>query len=464
MTTAAYPQSFFKNLKSALAASVITALSVGFASSSFAMYVAPYSAKLQAGNSTGQLILPSPTEQLNLQLAAYDEFISQNTGSTDQSKLVDVASVYFNKGKLLSENRRNAEAQAQFDALITRFAGYQPAEMQVAYAYLGRMLLQSERGEAKPALATADELLKRFSASANPSVRETVAKTLLAKSSIYAAQGQYKQAAVTNRLVIQRYSADNTPASRLLVAQAYADQIIFQARLQRIKNALSTFDEALAFMNDAADMQQYRAFAYFNRGVAYRAVDDYQSSLQAYDQMLAQFADSQQASIRNLLASAYSNQAETLVKLERYDQAQAVVDQALVKFTPVTDMSQAEAVATLYNNKGFLLFAQSKQQWPSDKAAALLKLQQARQNYEKALSFRNIPGMSYSSLFENYAYTMYLLGDSVTAQRYLAKALQVGTQVAYQAALDDINMHAIPEDAGFKALLQRLWQEQQRQK
>ena len=464
MTTLAHQPPFVKKLKFTLASAAIIALFTGMTNTSWAMYVAPYIAKQQAGNTTGQLIQPSATEQLNLQLAAYDQFIEQNKDSTEQAKLLDVASVYFNKGKLLSESQRGAEAQAVFDTLIKQFKSYPPAEMQVAYAYLGRMLLQSARGEAKPALATADELIKRFGASANPAVKETVAKTYLAQSTIYIALAKLKQAVAANSQVIQRYSGEPAAAMKQLVAQAYVDQIVLQARLHRIKDALTTFDQALGFMGDAPELAQYRAYAYFNKGVAYRAVDDYPNAIQAYNQMLALFAEDKTADVQRLKASAYSNQAENLVKLERYSEAQQVVDEALTSFAAASDANMREAVATLYNNKGFLLFAQSKQLWPDNKTAALDKLQQAKLNYEQALAFKNIPGMSYGSLYENYAYTMYLLGDTLVARQYLAKALQAGAQTAYEAALEDINMHTISEDAGFKSLLIQLWSERQQQK
>lgn len=462
MTTLAHQPPCFKKLKSILSCATIFALCAGIASTSSAMYVAPYIAKQQAGNSTGQLIQPSASEQLNLQLAAYDQFIEQNKDATEQAKLVDVASVYFNKGKLLSESKRNAEAQAVFEALIQRFGSYQPAEIPVAYAYLGRMLLQNALGQAKPALATADELVKRFGNTTNPAVKETLAKALVAKSSIYIALDQLKQAVATNAQVIQRYSAETSPAIKLLVAQAYVDQIVLQARLHHIKDAQNTFADALGFIGDAPELAQYRAYAYFNQGVAYRAVEDYQRSIQAYNQMLALFAGDQTAEVQRLKASAYSNQAENLVKLVRYDQAQQVVDEALSTFTEPVDASMLEAVATLYNNKGFLLFSQSKQLWHRDKAAALDKLQQAKLSYEKALSYKDIPGMSYGSLYENYAYAVYLLGNPSLARQYLANALQVGAKAAYQAALDDINMYPIAEDAGFRAMLQQLWSEQQK--
>lgn len=463
MTTAAYPQPFLKTLKSAWAAVAIVALSAGLATSSYAMYVAPYNAKPQAGTLAGQPAL-SAADQLSLQLAAYDQFIGQNKDSTDPAKRVDVASVYFNKGKLLSEARRAKEAEVVFQQLIAEFSGFPAAQMQVAYAYLGSMLLQSEQGNAKQALATADELIQQFGASQDQAIKETVAKAWLAKSTIYAAYKQYKPAAAATQTVIERYGAEKTPGFRVLLAQAYTDQIMFQANSSSLKAALKTYDQALAYMGEDPALEQYRAFAYFNKGVAYRKADKYQQAVAAYDELLARFGNSQQLLVKNLLASAYSNQAESLVKEERYDQAQAVVDQALAKFVPLTDAGQAEALATLYNNKGFLLFAQAKQQWRADRAAATGKLQQARQNYEKALGFRNIPGMAYASLYENYAYAMYLLGDPAVAARYLAMALQAGGEAAYQAALDDIDMHTIPEDAGFKGLLKRLWKEQQPKK
>ncbi len=464
MTTRTHQQPFLQHFQSFLFTAAIVASASLYATSSYAMYVAPYNAKQQADNTAGQLISPSADEQLNLQLAAYDQFIEQNKDSTEQAKQVDVASVYFNKGKLLSEAKRSKEAQAVFQALINKFSDFPPAQMQVAYAYLGRMLLESEQGDTKQAVATADELIKRFGSSQDPTVKETLAKAWLAKAAIYAAFKQYGPAADATQAVIERYGAEKGDSFRALLAQAYTDQIAFQANSRGLNTALKTFDQAVAYIGDDAALAQYLAFAYFNKGVAYRLADRYEDSITAYNDMLARFGDSQQLAIKNLLASAYSNQAENLVKLERYDQAQSVVDKALTSFANVTDPGLAEAIATLYNNKGFLLFAQAKQQWRAERPAALSKLQQARQNYERALSFKNVPGMGYASLYENYAYTMWLLGEPQIAESYLRQSLSVGGKVAYEAALEDIAMYRIKEDAGFKDLLKRLWAEQNRKK
>lgn len=461
MTTAAYPQLFFRTITSTLA---MIALSAGFAISSHAMYVAPYNAKQQAANNTGQLISPSVSQQLALQLAAYDQFIEQNKDSTEQAKQVDVASVYFNKGKLLSEAKRNKEAHAVFQQLIKQYSDFPPAQMQVAYAYLGRMLLESERGDTKQALKTADDLIQRAGTSQDQAIKETLAKTWLAKAAIYAAFKQYKPATASTQAVINRYGAETSGSFRTLLAQAYTDQIVFQAHSSGLKPALKTAEQAIAYVGDDPALAQYLAFAYFNKGVAYRQADKYQQAVAAYDELLARFGDSQQVVVKNLLASAYSNQAENLVKMEQYDQARMVVDAALAKFASSTDPALMEAIATLYNNKGFLLFAQAKQQWRADRAAATTKLQQAKENYEKALAYKNVPGMGYASLYENYAYTMWLLGEPQVAENYLRQSLRVGGKVAYEAALEDIAMYSIAEDAGFKDLLKRLWAEHTRKK
>ncbi len=419
---------------------------------SYAVYVTPYNAK--------QALVASSMEQVDQQLAVYDQFIQRYADSHDESKRIDVASVYFNKGKLLSENRRFKEASVAFETLIDEFADFQPVHVQVSYAYLGRMLIENELGYPQKALKTADTLIRYIGDTQEPSLRETLVKAWLAKSAIYAGLKQYKQAAATTRVVLQGFSGEKTAAMRSLLAQAYVDQIVFEANSSGLQPALKVFEQSVAYIGTDADLVQYLAYAYFNKGVAYRHSHHYKESLLAYDQMLARFADNQQVVVKNLVASAYSNQAENLVKLQKYPEAEGVIDQALARFSSSGEAALAQAIATLYNNKGFVLFVQAKQQWRKNLPQAQKQLQEARQNYETALGFPLIPGMSYASLYENYAYTMYLLGDKAVAEPYLAKALRIGGQDAYQAALDDIAIYRLAEDDGFKALLKRLWTEQ----
>ncbi len=62
----------------------------------------------------------------------------------------------------------------------------------------------------------------------------------------------------------------------------------------------------------------------------------------------------------------------------------------------------------------------------------------------------------------NQAYAAWLLGDAKLAEDSFRQALRArtdGGEAIYKATLGDLELHPVPEDAGFRTLIERLWAE-----
>lgn len=434
-----------------------------------ALYVAPYTQQhkeagntvVQGGTATTASVPLTPQQQAEQQIAAYDLFIQRFSDSEDATQQTDVASAYFNKAKLLASLNQLDDAGEGFDQLIARFGNATFAQSQVAYAYLGKMLILSQQGQKDQSLATADELIKKFSDTQDDFVKESVAKAYLAKSALYGESKDFKKAAVASGVLIKKYNNEKSEAIRKQVSQAYVNNILFLANAGEVKEALKTFDQYMQYADMSEPTEsEYIVYAYFNKGIAYRAAARYQEAIATYSQLIQQFSQNDLIRIKGLVASAYSNKAESQIKLQQYDAALTVVKQALAQYSTSNEPSLQEVISTLYNNAGFIQFLQAKQLWSSNHQIALSNLNNAKQSYEKAFAVNKPMNISHTSLYENYAYTMWLLGDKQLAEKNLKQALLLGGTDAYQGAIDDMNMHPITEDVGFKVLLTKLWAEQ----
>ena len=97
----------------------------------------------------------------------------------------------------------------------------------------------------KDALATYDEVMQRFGASEDPTLREAVATALLGKGEMFWKLQRPEDALATCDEVIRRFGANEAPALREAVATALLNKGTTFGRLNRPEDALATYDEVV---------------------------------------------------------------------------------------------------------------------------------------------------------------------------------------------------------------------------
>jgi hypothetical protein len=78
-----------------------------------------------------------------------------------------------------------------------------------------------------------------------------------------------------------------------------------------------------------------------------------------------------------------------------------------------------------------------------------------------AQALTRTPTENHAMILGNQAYTLFLLDRTAESEPVLTKALTLGGQALYDGELADSHVQPLPEDEGFRILLDRLWQETQ---
>jgi hypothetical protein len=111
-----------------------------------------------------------------------------------------------------------------------------------------------------------------------------------------------------------------------------------------------------------------------------------------------------------------------------------------------------EQVADALNGIGFHHLCQAKERLQhSDEAAARDLLVRAEADIAEARSRSEDP-----FILGNAGYISFLLGRTDEARTLLALAFQLGGEELRQAALEDSNIHPLPQDEVFRALVRSL--------
>ncbi|POZ50797.1 hypothetical protein AADEFJLK_03267 [Methylovulum psychrotolerans] len=145
-------------------------------------------------------------------------------------------------------------------------------------------------------------------------------------------------------------------------------------------------------------------------------------------------------------------------QLQQPEEAIAAYDELLGRFGGSTEPALQKQVANALNGKGFTILLQAKNSHDNPEQKQNL-LQTALDNFAQALT--RTPTEGHTIILGNQAYTLFLLGRAAESELLLKAALTLGGQALYDAELADSRIHSLPEDEGFRILLDRLWQETQ---
>lgn len=221
------------------------------------------------------------------------------------------------------------------------------------------------------------------------------------------------------------------------------------------------FEDAALFWKYAVDVPNAGATntaqALFNRAVALRELKRDEEAIATYDQLIDTYANDNTPALREWVARAMLNKAFRLGQMGKSEDAIAIYDELIATYADDTAPAIIERVSKALNGTGFDRLMAAKQSWANrDQAVEVLK--RAEADLQACLTRQPDWGMALGNL----AYVQWLLqrpAESETAFRAALKSTDHGGEQLYKGTLDDIALHTIPEDAAFKAMVERLWQE-----
>lgn len=159
------------------------------------------------------------------------------------------------------------------------------------------------------------------------------------------------------------------------------------------------------------------------------------------------------------IAESLFNRGVAQSRLNQLEEAIATFDGVIRRFGNAPEAGLRELVAGAFNGIGFTKLCQAKEIWQGDKPKAIGLLDEARQFLDQGVV--RSPE-SNGIILGNRAYVRYLRGDEVGAEEDFRAALlskEGGGEKLYQETCGDFEISPIPEDAGMRELVERLWQE-----
>ena len=225
------------------------------------------------------------------------------------------------------------------------------------------------------------------------------------------------------------------------------------------------FEEAALYWKRASEIPNignlHKVIALFFRAIVFRKMNQTNEAISIYEQIIRDFGADSAPTVRRRVAGALVNKGVCLRQLGKPEDAIAVYDQVISDYAADSNPAMREPVAGALNGKGFTYLQKAKQAW-AEPEKRLALLEEAQVNLSASLKKYSDSAITLGNL----AYTQWLLGDQQASEDTFRSALTApgnGGEFLYRATLDDIAQYPVPEDEGFRAMVERLWQEYQAQ-
>lgn len=192
-----------------------------------------------------------------------------------------------------------------------------------------------------------------------------------------------------------------------------------------------------------------RANALFNKGIVLGEAGKTKEALAAYERIITDYGDAPEAVLREQVAKALVNKGNTLGRTGQTEEALAAYERVITDYGDAPEAVLREAVAYALNGAGFLLLCEAKKHW-GEAGEALLG--GALEKIEQSLARKGDNAMA----FGNKGYILFLQGKKEDARPILAEAMRLGGDTLRQAELKDADIHPLPQDEEFKALINSL--------
>jgi tetratricopeptide (TPR) repeat protein len=240
------------------------------------------------------------------------------------------------------------------------------------------------------------------------------------------------------------------------VASAMLNKGLALGKLQRADEEITVYDELITRFNRSTELEllQQLSAAMFNKGVALSEGKRFDEAINVYDQLLKRFLDSTDSKLQEHVANAMLNKAFVFGQLNQDDRSIKVYDQLIKRFSNSNESTLGNLVRKALNGVGFFNLVQAKNKWNQTETRTVL-LTDARSKFESILE--HLPDSPIA--LGNLSYTLFLQGLRMEAVTPLSRALRLGGEEIFKGLLKDTETNAVPDDAAFRTLLEKNWNE-----
>ena len=240
------------------------------------------------------------------------------------------------------------------------------------------------------------------------------------------------------------------------VAQALYNAGVALSQSNRITEAIEVYAEVVSRYGSAPEValreQVARALVNKSRELAKLSRSD--EAMSNYNDVVSRFGSAPESVLRRQALLALIGKANLLGSQKKHSEAIAVCDEVLTRYGNEQGPEFRVPTSHALNGKGFELLCRAKANW-GDEAARLADLQAAYTLFSQAE--KEIDNKPY--VIGNQAYAAFLLGQIDVVRPLLKQSLQQGGVELYKATLGDLDIHPVPTDAEYRALLEEVWEE-----
>lgn len=313
-------------------------------------------------------------------------------------------------------NEKNLEDAAYFWFKASKIDT--ATDVQVARVLYNRATAQGKLGQSEAAIATYEEVIRRYGDAPEFALREQVARAIFSKGVIQGQQGQSEAAVVTFQEVIRRYGDAPEVALREVVAQAMFNKGATQGQQGQRAAEIATYEEVIRRYGDAPEVAlcEQVAKAMFNKGFRQGQLGQSEAKIATYEELIRRYGDAPEVALR-------------------------------------------ERVADAHNGIGFILIFDGKALFASDPLGAKALWRKALEHTNKAVAKLEIDKMD-GLILGNQAYALALLDNIEQAEPIFAQALRSpvsGGKTLYDGTLTDFDIHPIAKDQAMRDLVERQW-------
>ncbi len=222
---------------------------------------------------------------------------------------------------------------------------------------LRKALALAERGQLEDAVATWDEVVRRFRESDSPTLHREVVAAMVRRGHALIALNRHGEALEACDEVLERFGKSDSPTLHREVAAAMVGRGHALIALDRVDEAISTWGAVVERFgaDDRPGLLTMVANAQTHRCALLEQSGRYEEALAVCDEIERRFGNRDEPEILKQVASALVSRVEVLVLLNRLDEALEACDEALRRFGSDEESCGIEAVARTLVYKGALL-------------------------------------------------------------------------------------------------------------
>jgi tetratricopeptide (TPR) repeat protein len=244
----------------------------------------------------------------------------------------------------------------------------------------------------------------------------------------------------------------STPTAQ---AQALLNKGISLSQADNFKEAINCYGIIEEHFSKATEpsLREVVAKALVNKGHALGKTGDAEREIACYDSIEEHFSKATEPGLSGQVARALVNKGIALCQTGNYKGAIFCHDTVEERFASAAEPELRELVTNALSGRSFARLCEAKRLWlTGDEIAARALLELAKKDGEASLGLQP---ECYITL-GNQGYILFLLGQPQEAEAFLAKALMLGGETLRKLELADAEIHRLPQDDDFIALIERL--------